>query len=398
MIIILVLCLLFAGVFLAVYVLYFVLVLRTRKKRQYLESLRSATEESIGLEQLPEITVLIPAYNEEKTIQSKIRNISEFVYPLKKVEVLIIDDQSTDKTREIAQFAFSEFNVNGRIIVNDVRSGVNVSYNRGIPEANSEYVLTTDADALIPSDSPLKLVKLLIKFKDVGAVAARMVPVSSGTTSATRTAVAYSYSYNSMLTAESAISSTFPGSTSCMMMRKAAFSPLSTSYGSSDGNLSLSIIRKGFRYIFAPEIPYHEPISERFFEQRRQKVRRATRLIQSAFLNADMLLKKQYGEFGKRIFPLRFLMMTLCPVLLISSAILFFAFAVLSSLLIFAVFILFTISILVLGAKTDIPMLNLVTSFSIHQTYLFAGLFLSYRKMTVWKGIERKSEEQGASL
>jgi cellulose synthase/poly-beta-1,6-N-acetylglucosamine synthase-like glycosyltransferase len=390
--------LLFAAVFLAVYVSYFLFVLRTKKKKQYMESLRLAAEEPIALDQLPEITVLIPAYNEEKTIRSKIKNISEFAYPRQKVEVLIMDDQSTDRTSVTADSAFIEFGVRGRIIVNDVRSGVNASYNRGIPEADSEYILTTDADALIPPDSPLKAVKVLMKFRDVGAVAARMIPISNETTSATRAAVAYSDSYNSMLIAESALSSTFPGSTSCMMMRKSAFSPLSTSYGSSDGNLSLSIIRNGFRYILAPEIAYNEPISERLFEQRRQKIRRAARLIQSIFLNTDMLFKQQYGEFGKKIFPLRFLMMTLCPVLLFFSVILLMVFAFSSSVLIFAVLVSSTAAILTLGARTDIKMLNLLTSFCIHQAYVFAGLLLSSRKMTVWKGIERRSQTIGVSV
>jgi biofilm PGA synthesis N-glycosyltransferase PgaC len=382
--------LLFAAVFLAVYLLYFLFVLRTKKKKQYLESLRLAMEQSIAIEQLPEITVLVPVYNEEKTIRSKVKNISEFDYPCDKVEVLILDDSSTDKTREMAESAFRDFAVKGNIIKNDVRSGVNVAYNRGIPAAGSELILTTDADALIPPDSPLKCAKVLMKFKDVGAVAAKMSPMSTETTSATRAAVAYSYSYDLMLIAESAIYSTFPGSTSCMMMRKMAFSPLSTSYGSSDGNLSLSIVKKGFRFIFAPDITYKEPITESLIEQRRQKIRRATRLIQSTFIHADILFKRQYREFGRRIFPLRLLMMTLCPVMFFSSAILLLAFILLNSLLAFAVFVSLAAVIILLGAETDIRGLDLVTSFSVHQAYLFAGLLLSARKTRVWKSIERK--------
>ncbi|MCK4434721.1 hypothetical protein KAU92_04460, partial [Candidatus Bathyarchaeota archaeon] len=252
-----------------------------------------------------------------------------------------------------------------------------------------EYILTTDADAIIPPDSLLKAVKVLLNLKDVGGVAARMVPVQDKTTSATRTAIAYADSYNSMLIAESAIISTFPGSTSCMLMRKSAFSPISTSYGSSDGNISLSILKKGFKFILAPCIDYYEPISQKLFEQRRQKIRRAARLIQSTLLNLDMLFAKKGREFSRTIFPLRLLMMTLCPVLALASIFLFLAFAYLTSLLVFGILLFCGALVFTLGIETNIKTLNLVASFLIHQTYLCIGFALSFRKMSVWEKIER---------
>lgn len=387
---------LLAGLPFVVYLLYFLLVLKTNKKKQFLEELKSYIESSIDLSELPKVTVLMPVYNEKEVIYTKIKNISELNYPKDKIEVVIVDDNSSDDTPEIAKAALKDFSLEGEILRNPVRSGVNVSYNRAIPEVSSEYILTTDADALVPTDSLLNLVKILARCKDLGAVAARMIPVEQVSTAATRAAEAYAASYNSMLTAESALFSTFPGSTSCLLMRKYAFSPISSFYGSSDGNISLSIIRNGFRFIFAPDVTYYEPISTQLHEQRRQKIRRATRLIQSTFLNTDMLFKSQYREFGKRILPLRFLMMTLCPVLFFTSMILLFLFVFLNSLLVFAVLLSCAIMILILGAKTDFRILNLIASFFIHQAYVCAGLFLSYRKMTVWKGIERKPQEIGS--
>jgi cellulose synthase/poly-beta-1,6-N-acetylglucosamine synthase-like glycosyltransferase len=366
-------------------------VLRTKKKEQYINKLQSIIDNPIDPEELPNVTVLIPTYNESETIYAKIKNIREFDYPLRKVEILVLDDSSIDNTREIASSAFREFNIRGRLIVNDVRSGVNVSYNRAIPQVNSEYILTTDADALIPPDSLLKAVKVLIELTEVGGVAAKMIPLSNTTNTATRTAIAYADSYNSMLTAESAIFSTFPGSTSCMLMRKSAFSPISTSYGSSDGNMSLSIIKNGFKFILAPCITYYEPISQRLLEQRRQKTRRATRLLQSTLLNLDILFNRKYKEFGKTIFPLRFLMMMLCPILAAFSILLFFIFVFINSMPLFAILLACAALVFGLGAKTNIKAFNLIMSFLIHQAYLFAGILLSFRKMNVWKKIERKS-------
>jgi uncharacterized membrane protein len=125
-------------------------------------------------------------------------------------------------------------------------------------------------------------------------------------------------------------------------------------------------------------------------EQRRQKIRRATRLIQSTLLNREIMFNKQYGVFGKIIFPLRFLMMTVCPLLLLLSVVSYLVVACLVSTIVFVFVALLAGLVLILGAKTDIKILNLIASFLIHQVYLVAGLFLSRRKMAVWKKIERR--------
>ena len=51
--------------------------------------------------ELPTVSILISAYNEEAVIERKIQNILELDYPREKLEVLIGDDGSADKTAEI---------------------------------------------------------------------------------------------------------------------------------------------------------------------------------------------------------------------------------------------------------------------------------------------------------
>lgn len=380
---------LFAVGFFFVYLLYFIFVLRASKKTDYTERLSRIIATPLAPDTLPEVSVLVPAYNEEQTIYAKIKNISELDYPHDLIEVLVLDDCSSDGTGEISERALKDFHLKGRILRNETRMGVNASYNRALEQVNSPHVLTTDADAVIPPESLLKATKIMLSLEDVGGVAAKMIPMHNKTTTTTRTAVAYASSYSSMLEAESALSSTFPGSTSCMLMRKVAFSPIPTSYGSSDGNISLGILKTGFKFIFAPQIEYYEPITENLMEQRRQKIRRATRLIQSTLLNRKIMFNRQYGVFGRTIFPLRFLMMTACPLLLLLSAVSYLICAYLFSVTVFVGVALLVGLLLLLGAKTNTKILNFIASFSIHQVYLLTGLLLSYRKMSVWKKIER---------
>lgn len=373
----------------SIYVLYYMTVLRTKKKREYFESLENIAQSPTTEKDMPIVTILIPTYNEEDTINAKIENIRHLDYPMEKINVVVLDDCSTDKTREIAQNAFEAFGLRGKILSNGKRRGVNALYNDGFEETNSEFILTTDADALMLKDTLSKGVKIMLSLKDVGGVAAKMAPIHSKTTASTRTADAYTDAYYSMLEAESAIFSTFPGGSSCMLIRKSAFAKISPVYGSSDGNISLTIIKSGFRFILAPCVPFLEPMSQKFGEMRRQKVRRATRLIQSTLRNHDILFSSKYGEFGKTIFPLRLLMMTVTPPLVLSALFLFLAFAYTVSLPATIFLLGGIISVLLLGTRTNMKRPCLIVSFLIHQIYLLAGFLLSFKKMSVWSHIGR---------
>jgi cellulose synthase/poly-beta-1,6-N-acetylglucosamine synthase-like glycosyltransferase len=376
MYLLLALSLVFFGIVSAIYLLYFLLVLRTNKKKEYIELLDKISQSPSRKEDLPNVTILIPAYNEEETLHDKMRNISEFDYPLEKIEVLVLDDYSTDKTREVASNAFEAFGLKGRILSSEKRQGVNALYN-------------SDADALMLPETLLKSVKIMSSLEDVGGVAAKMTPTHTKTTASTRSADAYTDAYYAMLEAESAIFSTFPGGSSCMLVRKSAFAEIPPAYGSSDGNISLTIIKKGFKFILAPCVPFFEPMSQRFGEMRRQKVRRAARLIQATLLKRDILFSSKYGAFGKTIFPLRLLMMTIAPPLALLSIFLFFAFAYTMSLPATGLLLAAAIIILLLGTQTNMKIPRLIVSFLIHQTYLLAGFVLSFKKMGSWSHIER---------
>lgn len=377
-----------------IYIYYYFAVIKTKKKNEYVENLKEIMQRVISkADAFPKVAILIPTYNEEAIIYEKIRNVSEFDYPHYKFEVFVLDDCSTDQTVKIAHEALQTFGLKGRIVKNETRKGVNALYNEAISQVDSDLILMTDADVIAPRDSLKKGVKILQELEAVGGIGFRIVQVGKEPSASMRTAEVYSGLLMSMLIAESSIHSTFPGSTSFMLIRKSAFSPISTSYGSSDGNISLSIIRRGFRFILAPNIEYYEPSPRMLREQMRQKIRRAARLIQSVLLNCGLLFNRRYKEFGMIIFPLRFMMMTICPIFLMLSIVLIFIFTYFVSILWFAILFACAIALLLLGAKSDIKIFNWIVSFLLHQIYLSVGLLISYRKMNIWKGIERKSNK-----
>ena len=99
--------------------------------------------------------ILIPAFNEEKTIGSLIQQ-TELIDNT--FQVLVVDDGSTDKTVEICKEA-------GAIVIsNNINRGVGYSFRRGIDKAismNADYVITIDADGQMnPKDIP-KILNML---------------------------------------------------------------------------------------------------------------------------------------------------------------------------------------------------------------------------------------------
>src|SRR5579859_402983 len=114
----------------------------------------------------PLISVLIPCFNEEKVIESSVRRILASNWA--KLEVLVLDDGSSDHTAEVVRKAFSE---EPRVTLMSFENGGKArALNRGLAKAHGEVVVALDADTLFPSDT---LAKLARWFADprVGAVA-----------------------------------------------------------------------------------------------------------------------------------------------------------------------------------------------------------------------------------
>ena len=93
------------------------------------------------------ISVIIPARNEENNIGALLRSINDQTYPKDLFEVIVIDDNSTDKTVEIAQqfpfvklISLKEYSINSY-----KKKAIEV----GIAAATGELIVTTDADCIV---------------------------------------------------------------------------------------------------------------------------------------------------------------------------------------------------------------------------------------------------------
>lgn len=97
---------------------------------------------------MPRVSIVIPCYNEERTIAQVLEAVRAQTYPLDDLEVVIADGMSTDGTREvIAQYARCHPELNLRVVDNPRRS-IPAALNRAIAQAQGEVIIRIDAHSM----------------------------------------------------------------------------------------------------------------------------------------------------------------------------------------------------------------------------------------------------------
>ena len=371
------------------YSLYFFSVLRNRKSTANFEQeLLSCQQSNSSLEP---VSIIVSTFNEAKVIGRKLENIAELDYPLEKLEVLVLDDASTDGTGDIAEKKMKEQKILGRVIKNSNRIGLNRSLNLAMEEAANSLVCITDSDVILEKNALKNAVAVLKGFEGAGGVTGKLQPTFEGEGVAQTTESEYREFYDKSMLGESSLHSAFPGNGTLIVFDKSKV-PFSIpeDYGSTDGNIAINVIKSGLRFIYVPNAVIFEPVPENVGQQRLQKVRRAKRLIQVFHHNMDILLNKKYGNFGRIIFPLKLLMFSICPILMFSGL-----FLVAVSVLLSQNLALYGFSLIVIFSVIMVSLLSrklgaMVSSFVFHQVYLIVGLISSVRKSVYWKTIDRK--------
>ncbi len=104
----------------------------------------------------PSVTVIVPVRNGEPTIEPLLESLQRQDYDRKKVEVIVVDGNSTDKTRDIVK----KYPVK---LVVEKKNGLNAARNTGIKNSNGEIIAFTDCDCVVSSNWITKIVE---NFKD----------------------------------------------------------------------------------------------------------------------------------------------------------------------------------------------------------------------------------------
>lgn len=115
------------------------------------------------------VTVFIPMYNSENYIKETLESIIKQTYT--NLEILIIDDGSTDKSVEIVR-TFNDSRI--KLLLNESNKGIPYTRNRGLKNAKGKYIALMDADDIAIKTRIESQVKYLDNHKDVDVVASNI--------------------------------------------------------------------------------------------------------------------------------------------------------------------------------------------------------------------------------
>ncbi|RMF05978.1 glycosyltransferase family 2 protein [Candidatus Woesearchaeota archaeon] len=105
----------------------------------------------------PMVSIAVPAYNEEEAIEATLKSLVSLDYPTDKLEIIVVNDGSTDRTEQIVtEFAEKHQNRNIKLI-SQKNAGKGAALNRALSEAKGQFFVVMDADSFVKPDALKKL-------------------------------------------------------------------------------------------------------------------------------------------------------------------------------------------------------------------------------------------------
>jgi len=134
---------------------------------------RNRLDEKKEIGNFPSVTIIVPAYNEEKNIKETIESASRLDYPKEKLAIAVVNDGSRDRTLEIArETARGKSNI--QIFDQQPNKGKANAVNLVLKQIETEFVATLDADSVVDPQA----LKLMLPYfegdKRIAAVTATM--------------------------------------------------------------------------------------------------------------------------------------------------------------------------------------------------------------------------------
>ena len=348
--------------------------------------------------EIPSVSILIAAYNEQSTIKEKVMSIINSNFPTDKIEIIIGSDCSTDNTNEIIKKLAEEYPF--IIAINfEKRTGKSGVVNRLVKRAKSDILIITDANIIFSENTISSLIQHF-KNPQIGLVDSNMVNIGikkSGISFQEKTYISWEVKFKH---AESKLWGMLMGPFGgCFAIRKSLFTPIPENFLVDDFYVCMNILQNGHKTINDLKAIVYEDVSNQISEEFRRK----RRISMGNFINLfhfKKLLLKPFSKLGfvflshkviRWFGPILLLLILVANYSLISDNI-FYKISFIAQLILF---IFPFIDLLLRQIGIHIIVLRFITHFYSMNLALLVGIidYLITNKKGVWEPTKRKQDE-----
>jgi hyaluronan synthase len=252
----------------------------------------------------PSVSIIMPALNEQELIKKSIDSIFASQYPQDKVEVICIDDGSTDFTLDKMNEAKKKYGKKIKIISYKRNLGKRKALYSGLKKSRGDIIVTVDTDSMIGRTAIRNVVIPLIKDERTGAVSGRVEVLNEKQNFLTRMlSIRYSISFNFGRAYQSVYGCVFccPGALTAyrrnlmLMFIKdwvnQKFLNAPCTYGE-DRSLTTQILRAGYMTRFQSNALVYTKVPSKFWRMNRMYIRWTRSYIRESIIFSQFMFTK----------------------------------------------------------------------------------------------------------
>lgn len=288
----------YISIFLSVYaqVFFFVTFLENRKKIITRKS-------NIRLKHYPGVTIVVPCWNEEKTVYKTVRSLLALNYPKEKLQILLIDDGSTDGTWNIIRKFEKYPNIS---VFRKENGGKFTALNLGLQKMNTEFFGGLDADSYVDPEALVRIMSYFAKDTETMAVAPSVTVFNPRTfiQNAQRAEYNMGVYLKKMLGFLGAINVT-PGPLT--IFRKKVFEnlgPYCRGHNTEDMEIAYRMQKHGYKIEHCNDAYVFTNTPRTIGKLYRQRLRWIYGFINNTLDYRHLLLRKKYGNFSLFTLPM----------------------------------------------------------------------------------------------
>lgn len=343
---------------------------------------------------LPDVTLMICAYNEADVIEEKMQNIRALNYPQDKLCVMWVTDGSNDNSNELLQ-AYPEV----KLVYSPERKGKAAAMQHGLQENKAEYVIFTDANTMLNADAIREIVRQFMK-KNVSCVSGEKRVAARHAGQATAEGEGVYWKYESMLKRwDSELYSAMGAAGELFAVRMSHYLPAPSNALLDDFMISMLILKDGHRIAYTNEAYATEYGSASTAEESKRKRRIAAGGLQSIWWLRSLMNPFAYPKVAFQYVSHRVLRWSITPLALFAlfplNLLLLFASGSLIYQLLFLLQLFFYLSALtghilkVSGRRNKLLYIPCYFLFMNLNVFLGIGYLMSHKDSGTWEKARR---------